>query len=292
MLHIRLLLAAILFATTTSTRPARAQDAAIGPTNEVAEAWLVDAVKSEVSYDDYGRFIALGVFGVIGGFLLVAPALIADDRAEIGPRGAAISMTAGAVMMAGAVGSLFIGNPHHAQRLSALCAAVSLLGLSAALAVSSLEAHTFLPELASDRITGRPPGTLSTIYGVGLLFATVRFGEAVSSLVVDLALPSQSPSSLREQIARVSAEARYDRIREYLLRQDEQRAWKAYISAAANTLAGALTMFAAQRSATQLGQDSGNWVGLTMIAYGIGSLIPYWFSRDAVSRLDAGEYPE
>jgi hypothetical protein len=276
---------------TTFAGAVRAQPAASKPAGEVADAWLTDALQSEVAFDQVGRYVGAVAVGAIGSFMLAAPPLVAAERANVGAKGAATSMASGALFLGGAIGALIIGDPHRADRWLMLSTAAGCIGLGLALAVSSLEARTFLPELTDDARSGRHPNTLSISYGIGLAAAASQLGYALSFLVVELAMPPQSPSRLREQLAGLSADDRHDRIRNYLMRRDRRRAWLEYTAAAINFAAGGLTMYATGLSTEESGRVAGSWMGLTMIGYGLGSLISYWLSSDSVSRLDAGEVP-
>jgi hypothetical protein len=279
-----------IFLATGVTPPVRAQSARLDA-NAVGDAWLTSAVRSEQSFDGFGRYFAFGVSAVLGGFLLVAPPLVAQGRSDIGWPGAAVSLGAGALLLTGAVSSVLISDPHSADRWSTNLGALGMLGMSAALAVSSLEAGRFLPELSGSEDSGRRPGTLSTVYGATLLLGFTLLGYSLSALIVDSALALPSAIALRSELATLSPDDRYDRIRECLQRGDQRRAWEAYTCAAANWLVGGFTWYAAIRSNSEGGQVLGAYTGLGLIFSGPFSLISYWISDSQVALLDAGELP-
>jgi hypothetical protein len=289
-----LLLTVAIVVTTASTVPARAQPAAFSgdaSPGVVADTWLTSAVRSEESLHDVGRYIALGVYVVLGGFLLVAPPLIANGRADIGWGGAAVSMGAGALMLSAAATSVFVSERHAAQRWSTSLGLLGAVGMSAALTVSSLAAGRYLPELTGREDSGQRPGTLSNVYGIGLLLGLSCLGYTLSALIVDRALPLPSAIALRSELATLEPDERYGRVREYFQRRDQRRAWEAYTGVAATWLVGGIAWSAASFSNSQGARNAGALSGLTMIISGIGSLISYWVSDSEVARLDAGELP-
>jgi hypothetical protein len=288
-----LVLIVFLATSTVFTGATRAQDGEpSGPSDAVAEAWLSAAVRAEHDYDAGGRYLAMGLYGLLGGFLLVAPPLVANDRADVGPKGAAISMGAGALLLGAAATSALVRDPHRAAHWSALVGSLGGIGMSLALAVSSLESRNFLPELTGREDNGARPDALSSIYGTSLVIASVGLGQLLSGFVVDLALPPESPSVLRGEVASLTPDARYDRIRDFLVRREQRRAWQQYTGAAATILTGGLTIYGAGLSDREGARGFGQLTGLTMIISGIGSLISYWISDSSVSLLDEGVAPQ
>lgn len=288
----RLVLIVFLAISLVFTGGTRAQDGeSPGPSDEVAEAWLAAAVRTEQDYDAGGRYLAMGLYGLLGSFLLVVPPLVASDRADVGPTGAAIGMSAGALLLGAAATSALIRDPHRAAHWSALVGSLGAIGMSLALSVSSFESGNFLPELTGREDSGARPDVLSSIYGTSLVIAFVGFGQVLSGFVVDLALPPESPSVLRAEVASLTPDARYDRIRDFLVRREQRRAWQQYTGAAATILSGGLTIYAAGLSDREGARDFGQLTGLAMIASGIGSLISYWISDSSVSLLDDGVAP-
>jgi hypothetical protein len=289
----RLILIVSLAISTVFTGATGAQDGATsGPSDEVAEAWLSAAVRAEHDYDAGGRYLAMGAYGLLGGFLLVAPPLVSNDRADVGPKGAAIGMSAGALLLGAAATSALVQDPHRARHWSTLVGSLGGIGMSLALAVSSLESRNFLPELTGREDSGARPDALSSIYGTSLVLASVGIGQLLSGFVVDLALPPESPSELRAEVTRLAPDARYERIRDFLVRREQRRAWQQYTGAAATLLAGGLTFHVAGLSDREGARGFGQLTGLTMIISGIGSLISYWISDSSVSLLDEGVAPQ
>jgi hypothetical protein len=288
----RLVLIVFLASSLVYTGATRAQDGeSSGPSDAVAEAWLSTAIRTEQNYDASGRYIAMGAYGLLGGFLLAVPPLVASDRADVGPKGAAIGMSAGALLLGAAATSALVRDPHRAAYWSALVGSLGGIGMSLALSVSSLESRNFLPEVTGREDSGARPGVLSSIYGTTLAIAFVTLGHVLSGFVVDLALPPESPSVLRTEVARLTPDARYDRIRDFLIRREQRRAWKQYTGAVATILTGGLAIYVSGLSDREDARGFGQLAGLSMIASGIGGLIAYWISDSPVSLLDDGVAP-
>jgi hypothetical protein len=239
----------------------------------LADAWLHDAVRTELNRDSFGRYGAAPLAGLLGGFLLVAPPF-----AELNPVSTAAYMTSGALMLTAATGMWAASDPGPAQRWYSRWASLGFVSMGIGLMISAAS-QDFADEghVLARRFT--------------FVAGATDVGMFLSFFLLSVLTPPESPAALQLSLRSADPEARYARVLDFLKLRAKQQRIAAFVLAPWSMAIGVATIALSPDAATSGGRAFVLGLGIGVVALAAFSVIYELAYTPDWERLQAGESP-